>query len=223
MAGMARPGEARHGNATQRRQGAAWHGEARPGPAWLGNAGTATNTHTHTKQMKPIFQLKNGASAIAGVKAQAIGEELDRIRVQQGTLTPQAIVDESTDEEAVPHPCFEWDNDVAANAFRKDQARHIARSVRVEYPDSTASEPAFVHISQGSDNYYETARTVVETVSLYDSAWRYARQQADAALKSLADLEQLAIQRQPTDPGKLAKLTAARDLIKQATDLLAVG
>lgn len=45
----------------------------------------------------------------ARVSAQTAGEELARIEKENGSLTPELVVDESRREEAPLHPVFEWD------------------------------------------------------------------------------------------------------------------
>lgn len=79
------------------------------------------------------------------VDAQTAGEELDRIRVSYGTLQPAAVVDESRPEDAPLHPCFEWDDETAAEKYREHQATTIIRSVRVVC-DQRAAKPQPVHL-----------------------------------------------------------------------------
>jgi hypothetical protein len=66
-----------------------------------------------------------------GIDPQAAGEELERIRHRDGTITPPAVVDEARPEEAVLHPCFEWVDPVAAEQYRLIQARTLIKKVRV--------------------------------------------------------------------------------------------
>ena len=73
------------------------------------------------------FRLKN--------TAQAVGEELDRINEKHGEISPQAVVNESRADDAVLHPEFEWCDPVAAEAFRREQASKLVRSVIVVEQD----------------------------------------------------------------------------------------
>lgn len=85
------------------------------------------------------------------VDAQVAGEELQRIYHEKGTLNPVDIVDESRDSAAPLHPCFEWDDVVAAEKYRQTQAQMIVRSI-VTIQESDKKEPqevrAFVHVQE---------------------------------------------------------------------------
>lgn len=59
------------------------------------------------------------------VSAQAAGEELDRIYEERGKCDAADVVDESRPEEALLHPCFEWNDPVAAELYRQQQARNL--------------------------------------------------------------------------------------------------
>lgn len=76
------------------------------------------------------------------VPAQEAGEELARIEARDGGVAPQVVVDEARPEGAVLHPAFEWDDEVAANGYRCDQARRLVRSIRVVRPDPATQRPA---------------------------------------------------------------------------------
>lgn len=65
--------------------------------------------------------------------------ELHRIRDENdGVLTPEAVVEDSTPEDAPLHNHFEWDDKKAAHKHRIEQARQIIRSFRVEMPEPAA-------------------------------------------------------------------------------------
>jgi hypothetical protein len=63
------------------------------------------------------------------LSAQVVGEELERIRVEDGGLvTPERVVDEATDPESPLHDGFEWDDRKGAVEYRLVQARQMLRS-----------------------------------------------------------------------------------------------
>ena len=66
------------------------------------------------------------------VKAEDAAAELDRIYQKHGIIDPQTVVDESTDEGAVLHGLFEWDDTKAANKYRCQQAQFIIRNITTE-------------------------------------------------------------------------------------------
>lgn len=85
------------------------------------------------------------------VDAQTAGEELDRIYRENGRLELAKIVDESRDNAAPLHPCFEWDDVTAAEKYRQTQAQMIVRSI-VTVQETPNREPmetrAFVSVRQ---------------------------------------------------------------------------
>lgn len=64
---------------------------------------------------------------------QAIGEALAAIGAKaDGALTPGDVVNAARSKESVLHQHFEWDDVVAAEHYRHDQARDLIRLIRVE-------------------------------------------------------------------------------------------
>jgi hypothetical protein len=69
-------------------------------------------------------------------KAQDIGERIEQMRtVNAGVVTPELLVDDGRAEESPLHPCFEWDDTIAAERYRLDQARLVLRSLTVSIAD----------------------------------------------------------------------------------------
>jgi hypothetical protein len=77
------------------------------------------------------------------ISPQIVGEELISIQQRQGALTPAIVVEESRPENAPLHSEFEWRDDIAAEEFRKEQARHMIRHVVVR-KETTSGEPIVV-------------------------------------------------------------------------------
>jgi hypothetical protein len=99
------------------------------------------------------YQYKTNRS-VAGLEAQTVGEELERIREVRGELTPPAIVHESQPETAVLHNTFEWNDVTAAYEYRLYQARNIVSTVTVVRENTEGNEinvPGFVSISVASE------------------------------------------------------------------------
>lgn len=65
-------------------------------------------------------------------------EQLQVIYDDHGRLTPAIVVDEARVKGHPLHSRFEWDNRIAGEAWRQEQAAALIRSVRVVYrkPDS---------------------------------------------------------------------------------------
>lgn len=93
---------------------------------------------------------------------QAIGEALEAIAdMRGGELTPSDVVDAARDKAHVLHPNFEWDDRMAAEKFRLDQARGIIRSIVVE--DNSLAEgvaPAYISVTADSGVSYRSLAAV---------------------------------------------------------------
>lgn len=87
------------------------------------------------------------------VPAQVAGEHLENLKQQNGgIITPQIVLDDSRDEQAVLHSCFTWDDSVAAENYRLYQARKIISSLtvtveKINAPEEPKMVTALVNIS----------------------------------------------------------------------------
>lgn len=69
----------------------------------------------------------------------SLRDQLQTIYDQHGKLTPEIVLDEARDPEHPLHNRFEWRDDVAAEKWRREQARELIVSLKVRYaaPDGT--------------------------------------------------------------------------------------
>ena len=86
------------------------------------------------------FSWKSGTQFPVDAKIAA-----DTIRNLQRTLgkdtiTAKELLDVSRDPNAPLHSCFEWNDSIAAEKFRVDQARRIIGSIEVQFVDDDAPE-----------------------------------------------------------------------------------
>lgn len=63
-------------------------------------------------------------------------EILRDINDQRGALTPAIVVDEARDQHHPLHHRFEWDDELAGEAYRRVQAAQLIRSVKIAYADA---------------------------------------------------------------------------------------
>ena len=98
--------------------------------------------------------------------AQKVGEVCERLE-RKGNLTPKALVDASRRKNAPLHDMFEWDDAIAAEAYRETQAGYIIRSIEVTVVGNTEPVRAFVNVSmEGGERSYigvQAALSVEET------------------------------------------------------------
>lgn len=164
MARLGSQGEVCLGEAGQGRHGKAaevWQGPARIGAArqsrcvWarIGKVGMLRRGEAGLKSQKgdKVMIYKWKIPGLIPVDAQTAGEELQRIYQEKGGLNPSDIVKESRNDSAPLHPCFEWDDEIAAEKYRQTQAQMIVQSIVTvhEMPDREPVETrAFVSVRQ---------------------------------------------------------------------------
>jgi hypothetical protein len=135
------------------------------------------------------------------VNAQAAGEYLEQLEKAHGEITSKLVLDASRSEDALLHPCFEWDDGVAAEKYRETQAGYLIRNlvVKVERDEATPqaapqSVRAYVNVSAGETGSFiavATAMSVEETrARVLDNALRelQAFRQKYKDLSELADV-----------------------------------
>lgn len=127
--------------------------------------------------------------------ANVAAKELARIRRSNGALTPESVVDASRPEDAPLHPEFEWDDSVAAEGYRKYQARTMIRClVRVE-TRTTPEHREYTHVRQENADqgeYMPTSTVVTREALLTDAVDRLTSKVLDlqsslAEIKALSD------------------------------------
>lgn len=129
-----------------------------------------------------------------GVTAQVVGERLEAIR-KKNQLTAKAIVDDARPDDSPLHPCFEWNDEAAADKYREDQARTIIRNIEVVVENKKGEDRpvrAFVHVTENEDSQYTSISAAMANPDL-------RRQVLDNALRELnswrdrySDLRELA-------------------------------
>lgn len=91
-------------------------------------------------------------------------EQLEAIRGRHGQLTPELVLDVARAEDHPLHSRFEWDDSVAAEKYRRDQAHELIQSVRISYaqPDGRRTEIRAFHAVRRPTGYsYEPAEEIV--------------------------------------------------------------
>lgn len=105
-----------------------------------------------------IYQWKTGARIKTDpVVALNVMSELDK----QGRLNAETLVEVSKPEDAPMHNEFEWNDQVAADEWRKQQARCIIHSITYIDENDPKPEPTrvFFNIEEHSGNY-----TAIQTI-----------------------------------------------------------
>lgn len=75
------------------------------------------------------------------VSAQTVGEECEKIEARDGAVTQESLVDSARSEGSAIHGLFEWDDRIAGEKWRLNQARVILSNLKVTVLDSGGQEP----------------------------------------------------------------------------------
>lgn len=91
---------------------------------------------------------------------QSIGEE----------ITPQQIVDYARDENTELHKCFTWDDTIAAQNWRKQEARRILQCLVYVDDIKEENEPTKLRVFYKTDNSvgYKPTKFIVQNKSEYE-------------------------------------------------------
>ena len=104
--------------------------------------------------LKPTARIKTSAEAvIATCEALAAKDQ----------LSAKALVAVSRPEDAPLHREFEWDNEIAGEKYREEQARRIIRCVVIETEERPNAQPvrAYVNITAEKDGAYRPIDVVL--------------------------------------------------------------
>lgn len=121
---------------------------------------------------------------------------------KHGSLTAEQVVADARRKDSPLHPYFEWDNAVAAHAWRLDQARHLIGRFKIIAPDRPDTKVrAFIHIAE-DEKFYPADRVMTD-----DRLQACAIQQAKAELAAferkyhnLVDVRGLVLDMFATEP-----------------------
>lgn len=75
------------------------------------------------------------------VPAKVVGEECERIERENGILTTGALVDSARDESSELHPLFEWDDKIAGEQWRNQQAKVVLSCLKITVKSDENEEP----------------------------------------------------------------------------------
>lgn len=95
----------------------------------------------------------------------SLRDQLLAIRDRHGQLTPAIVLDEAREPTHPLHDRFEWDDAVAGEAWRRNQAHELIRSARVVYRPADDKSPersvrAFHAVRNEKGYVYEPAEAV---------------------------------------------------------------
>ena len=158
-----------------------------------------------------VYKFRSGAR-ISGATAQDIGETLEAIRKKNnGMLETEAVLAAAKSKRSKIHAAFEWDDKKAGHEYRLIQVRQMIRAVIILNGDQ--EEPAYVHISADSLNYYQSTAVAAGNVD----EWQLVRTAALRVLLGASEaLDRLdAVARRVNHPNQ-SSISSVRGKIDQA-------
>lgn len=103
------------------------------------------------------YQFKEGFR-FENVNPQKAGERIEKIRARtNGLLTPEHVVEDARSVRSPLHNAFEWNDTVAAEKYRLDQASYLIRAIIVVPQGETSDRPplrAFVNVKKDEQRGY---------------------------------------------------------------------
>lgn len=106
---------------------------------------------------------KSGVCVNSVIDASQFSQVIRELHQEIGQCDPINLVDASRPGEAECHPLFEWDDSLAAERYREEQARHALRCHVVVYrnPSTEADQEVRTFVSVRRD---DNTRTYQETL-----------------------------------------------------------
>ena len=131
--------------------------------------------------MQAEWKIKGIYKADAQKVADEIGE---------GKVTPQGVLEKARDENSELHKCFEWDDNVAAEKYRLQQARQIIINL-VYAPKTKEEEPVrCFQITTERCTYQPTKQFLVQE-NEYQSLLARAKSELESFKRRYATLTEL--------------------------------
>lgn len=128
------------------------------------------------------------------VSAQVVGEMIDELSSNGTEVTPALLVDLSRDQDSPLHKEFEWDDTVAAEKYRQEQARLLISHIRIvkeDDPEQDIKVRAFVS-APGRNSVYVPLQTALGKDEYREHLLKQARNDCVVFLAKYRTLTELA-------------------------------
>lgn len=127
---------------------------------------------------------------------------------KRGSLTTETVLDDAKNPTSPLHNQFEWDNAVAGQRYRVEQARKLIRSIRlvvtddkrqlttiayVRDPDKDQDEPGYIAVGTLRSNKEKARRALINELKRAEACLQRAYDVADS-LGLSSDVERLLAQ-----------------------------
>lgn len=134
-----------------------------------------------------VYKFRKGSYIKAD--AQAAGEMCEQLEAR-GKLTAEELLNANRAEDAPLHDSFEWDDSVAAESWRMQQARHIINSLEI-VTENREPVRAFFSIVRSEPNYRHID-TILQRQDDTEALLKMALSELQAFQKKYSQLVELA-------------------------------
>lgn len=112
--------------------------------------------------MEKIFSNARGIRLNAEIDAKEVGQVLSKL----GSFTPEALVYKASDKKSPLHKYFEWDDRIAAHAYRLGQARNLV--LAIGFDNSGEFTRAFESVVINNNRLYVPMSEIEKSPDLID-------------------------------------------------------
>jgi hypothetical protein len=153
------------------------------------------------------------------VDPQIVGEELERIRLNDGVLLTERVVEEATPKTAPLHPEFEWSNKKCGTLYRNQQSRQLIRAVLLDTSEARP-QPVFIHVPviRETPAHYQAAELLARMPDEFSAAMGEALAKLASAKRAVEELSALAAHGQPSTV--LSAISSVLNSIKSSRETL---
>jgi hypothetical protein len=153
--------------------------------AWFSRQGTE-QIKGGINQM--VYQWKNGSHISSN--PQIAGEMCEALEAE-GRLTAKDLLDANRPEDAPLHKEFEWNDGIAAEKYREQQARHIINCLVTVHAESEPTR-SFFNIER-SESTYQSVTTIIRQEDTREKLFAMALRELAAFEQKYASLKELAM------------------------------
>lgn len=131
-------------------------------------------------------QVKWKLNGIFNADAQKVYEEIGDTQI-----SPEEVLEKARKKKSELHKCFEWDDSIAAEKYRLNQARMLLRFLVIA-PVKEDDEPVRVYQVTSERNVYQPTRLFLQNPDEYNALLKRAKNELIAIknrYKSLSELD----------------------------------
>lgn len=129
------------------------------------------------------------ASLYKGIDAQKVAEEISTLGEE---VSPEQLVEMARNPNTESHRCFTWDNDIAAEKWRKQEARNVFCNLVIQQMETQKEDAVPIRVFHKNDNGgYKRAEFVFKVQDEYEKLLQCALAELRAFKRKYSTLSEL--------------------------------